>query len=142
MLGTKLCPSGGIINVADDCVRGYWTAILPATVVVFNLVRSTVRRLPAKAQPLHSTLTNFLPLDEAVLLIKSSEKTDDTKPIADPVPEDAAVAEDSTDEDEGPVEIDEGAASEEYDFLHAKRTSKWKRWFLAVPAMVELAFWI
>ncbi|PVF92969.1 hypothetical protein CPB86DRAFT_743436 [Serendipita vermifera] len=142
MLGTKLCPSGGIINVGDECVRGYWTAILPATVVVFNLVRGVVRRIPAKARPLHSTLTNFLPLDEAVLLLTSSEKSNDTKPIADPVPEDAASAEDSSDDDEGPVEIDERAASEEYDFLHAKKTSKWKRWFLVVPALVEMTFWI
>jgi heme/copper-type cytochrome/quinol oxidase subunit 3 len=87
-------------------------------------------------------LTNFLTLEEAVSLLNANEKSgvDDTKPNTDEDPAPDATSESS--DDEGPIEVDELAASDEYYFLSAKKKSKWKRWFLAVPALVEMMFWI
>lgn len=71
MLEVKLCDTGTILNVGNNCVRAWWTALIPASVVAFNLARLLYKRLPYR--PLSSTFSNFLPLDEAVSLLNDSK---------------------------------------------------------------------
>lgn len=56
-------------DFGNDCVRLWWTGLFPLTVVVFNLCRIAIRRLPERHRAWHSTFSNFLPLEEAVSLI-------------------------------------------------------------------------
>jgi hypothetical protein len=62
-------------DFGNDCVRLWWTGLVPLTVVVFNLCRIAIRSLPERYRPWHSTFSNFLPLEEAVSLMngKSAE---------------------------------------------------------------------
>lgn len=57
-------------NVGNNCIRAWWTALAPTSVVAFNLARLLYNRLPYR--PLSSTFSNFLPLEEAVSLLNEN----------------------------------------------------------------------
>ncbi|KAG8824518.1 hypothetical protein FRC19_001616 [Serendipita sp. 401] len=114
----KLCASGSPINVGNDCIRAWWTAGLPTAVVIFSLIRILYKRLPDRFKPLSSTLSNFLPLDEAISMQKHGF-LNGGRPAPAPRP-----------------------TIDDYDIFHAREKSRWKRGILIVGSAFEALYWI
>jgi hypothetical protein len=99
-------------NVGNDCIRAWWTALAPASVVVFNIARLLYKKLPERYRPLSSIFSEFLPLSEAVSLLN------DGKIVAN-------------------GDIPEG----DWDLGHQWKKAQWQKGVLIVPALLETVYW-